>query len=520
MSSAASAKNVRFISRCDQGGRPDGVQVILHKGHAFIGHMFSDGYSVVDVRDPRQSEDSGLRRRPKEYPVAPSANPRRHPARRQRSEHLGHAAICEPGRLLRQIARRFRRRPNSHSAPACASSTSRNRRSRARSDFSNTAGLGAHRIWWVGGRYAYVSVHFEGFIDHVLAVVDVSNPEKPKLAGRWWLPGMNRAGGETPPASFGKRTALHHLISAGNIGYAAWRDGGYTIHDLSDPANPEAAEPPQLRAALRRRRAHAAAAAEAQAAGARRRGDLGELRQRAGLHLGDRRARRRQIRSRSPRCRRRTRKTSAPRARNSAAQSARKPARARCKPKTSIFATYHNAGLRIYDIRRRLPAEASRLFRAARAGKNRRPAAEPGQGHPVLRRLCRQRRTDVSHRHQCGPLHPAIRRDIESTMAEKFGRLALHMWTIDTTPLETALDAAKQAGYRRGRATPHRFQALLRCRHEQCAGSGSDQEKRHSLRRSRRRIRLAVCHRRGEQTAVQSVPRNPARTRWRSAATC
>lgn len=32
-------------------------------------------------------------------------------------------------------------------------------------------------------------------------------------------------------------------------------------------------------------------------------------------------------------------------------------------------------------------------------------------------------------------------------MAEKFGRLALHMWTIDTTPLATALDAAKQAGY-------------------------------------------------------------------------
>ncbi len=32
-------------------------------------------------------------------------------------------------------------------------------------------------------------------------------------------------------------------------------------------------------------------------------------------------------------------------------------------------------------------------------------------------------------------------------MTEKFGRLALHMWTIDTTPLETALDAAKQGGF-------------------------------------------------------------------------
>lgn len=32
-------------------------------------------------------------------------------------------------------------------------------------------------------------------------------------------------------------------------------------------------------------------------------------------------------------------------------------------------------------------------------------------------------------------------------MTDKFGRLALHMWTIDTTPLAAALDAARKAGY-------------------------------------------------------------------------
>jgi hypothetical protein len=105
--------------------------------------------------------------------------------------------------------------------------------------FLDTAGLGAHRLWWVGGRYAYASVHFEGFIDHVLTVIDVGNPARPALAGRWWLPGMHRAGGEVASASFGKRTALHHLISAENLGFAAWRDGGFTIHDLSDPTRPK-----------------------------------------------------------------------------------------------------------------------------------------------------------------------------------------------------------------------------------------------------------------------------------------
>ena len=29
----------------------------------------------------------------------------------------------------------------------------------------------------------------------------------------------------------GRRVALHHMITDGDRGYAAWRDGGFTIHD-------------------------------------------------------------------------------------------------------------------------------------------------------------------------------------------------------------------------------------------------------------------------------------------------
>ena len=47
------ARNMKLIGHSDQGGRPDGVQIMVNKGHAYIGHMFSKGFSVIDVRDPR-----------------------------------------------------------------------------------------------------------------------------------------------------------------------------------------------------------------------------------------------------------------------------------------------------------------------------------------------------------------------------------------------------------------------------------------------------------------------------------
>ncbi|MDI1342887.1 MAG: hypothetical protein PSV22_02140 [Pseudolabrys sp.] len=235
--SAASAKNVCLLSRCDQGSRLDGVQVIVHKGHAFVGHMFADGFSAIDVRDPVKPKTVAF--------VAAPKNTRSH-----------HLQIHDD--ILIAV-----NGPNIWAMQQYASQVDYYAKSLADSltidkpfgagvrvfDISNPAapreisflampGLGAHRIWWVGGRYAYASVHLEGFIDHVLAIIDMANPAKPALVGHWWLPGMWRAGGETPPASFGKRTALHHMITAGNIGYAAWRDGGYTIHDLSDPVKP------------------------------------------------------------------------------------------------------------------------------------------------------------------------------------------------------------------------------------------------------------------------------------------
>ena len=45
------AKNIEFLGCSDQGGRPDGVQVMVNKGHAYVSHPFSAGATVIDVRE-------------------------------------------------------------------------------------------------------------------------------------------------------------------------------------------------------------------------------------------------------------------------------------------------------------------------------------------------------------------------------------------------------------------------------------------------------------------------------------
>src|SRR5690606_19245439 len=44
---------MRVIGHTDQGGRPDGMQLMVHRGYAYVSHMFSKGFSVIDVRDPQ-----------------------------------------------------------------------------------------------------------------------------------------------------------------------------------------------------------------------------------------------------------------------------------------------------------------------------------------------------------------------------------------------------------------------------------------------------------------------------------
>jgi len=234
--STGRAHNIKFISHCDQGGRGDGVQVMVHNGYAYIGHGFSNGITVIDVRDPKHPRTVNFLACP----------PNTRALHLQVHDNLL-LAVNGPSMWTMQVnekayfsgspAELLKGQERSYASGLRVYDISRPETPRE-IGFMPTAGVGPHRIWYVGGRYAYVSIHFAEYTDHMLAIVDMSDPTRPTVAGKWWLPGMWSAGGETPSWPAGRRYALHHALVAGNIAYGAWRDGGLTLIDVADPARP------------------------------------------------------------------------------------------------------------------------------------------------------------------------------------------------------------------------------------------------------------------------------------------
>ena len=46
-SQAHSAHGIKWLGHSELGGRSDGVQVMVNKGYAFVGHPFSGGGATV-----------------------------------------------------------------------------------------------------------------------------------------------------------------------------------------------------------------------------------------------------------------------------------------------------------------------------------------------------------------------------------------------------------------------------------------------------------------------------------------
>src|SRR5437773_7360431 len=53
-------RRIRHISYSDIGGRPDSVQIMVNRRHIYVGHMFSNGVTILDAGDPRRLKPVGF----------------------------------------------------------------------------------------------------------------------------------------------------------------------------------------------------------------------------------------------------------------------------------------------------------------------------------------------------------------------------------------------------------------------------------------------------------------------------
>ncbi len=237
------ARNLRIIGHTDQGGgRADGVQIMVHRGHAFVGHIFSKGFSVIDVRDPR-------RPKPVNYVPAPANTWSLHLQQHEDLLLVVNARDMFAQPELADERNYYKGKADFHeqsgptkrdwSAGLAVYDVAKPESPR-RIGFMPIEGGGLHRLWYVGGRWAYASALIDGFTDYIFIAIDMSDPAKPVEAGRYWLPGMNRAAGETTnwPLPTG-RYGLHHPIVHGDTAYCSWRDACLVVLDIADRSKPE-----------------------------------------------------------------------------------------------------------------------------------------------------------------------------------------------------------------------------------------------------------------------------------------
>ncbi len=238
------ARNISLIGHSDQGGRPDALQVMVHRGFAYVAHPWSRGFSIVDVRDPRN---------PGETVYVPSP-PNTWTIHLQTHDDLllvVHARDLFADAAFAVDEKVYYTRSVGETVGTAQGADGRRNWSAGMAIYDISAptaprqigffpvdGVGVHRIWFVGGRYAYVSALIDGYSDYILVIVDLADPTRPVEAGRWWIPGMHTAGGETARWPDGRRYALHHALVEGDTAYACWRDGGLTILDIADKAAP------------------------------------------------------------------------------------------------------------------------------------------------------------------------------------------------------------------------------------------------------------------------------------------
>lgn len=207
--------NVRVVGKkkiADEGAG----QIIVESGTAYIGHLEHEGTTLVDVSNP--SDPKVLSK------VAPPLKSHAH-------------KVQVVGDIMIVNNEQYKNREPWKAGVRIFDVSDKEQPKEL--SFYETAGKGGHRMWFVDGQYAHVTLSAEGFTNQIYVILDVSEPTKPHEVSRFWMEGMWEAGNETPQWREGLRVRAHGPpYHVGNRVYLGWTDGGFTILDVTDMKKP------------------------------------------------------------------------------------------------------------------------------------------------------------------------------------------------------------------------------------------------------------------------------------------
>lgn len=222
----------KHIARLDI---PGGGQVVVDRGHAFIGHLRPpSGTTIVDVKDPSKPRIVGA--------VEVPANMHSHKVRVMGDLMLVNQELnrAEPvkapiGKPIDAIVRETK--------DASEAGFQGGLRIYDIADRTRPKPIGLYPSYGVhrfdsDTRYAYISSEEEGFLGDIVVILDLIDPTQPRVVARWWMEGQWLAGGETPTWP-GRRHRCHHPLRYGDRLYVSYWHGGFVILDVSELSRPK-----------------------------------------------------------------------------------------------------------------------------------------------------------------------------------------------------------------------------------------------------------------------------------------
>ena len=222
LNARSDAADTRLVAHHDLNGHGDGMQLLKNGRYLYVAHLGTSpmALSILDCADP-------------ENPIL--VRQIEHPANTHR-----HKVQIAGNVLLQNSEQPYFGKPAAGTPVTGLCVFNLDDPTEPRQiGFHPVPGKGVHRMWYSEPPYAHIAAWVPGVDGRAYQIVDLSTPSDPRMAGCWWVPG-NKPGDAEAWQPLGQHTGykVHGIIPHGNRAYVSCIDAGFALLDITDVSTP------------------------------------------------------------------------------------------------------------------------------------------------------------------------------------------------------------------------------------------------------------------------------------------